>query len=82
VHCSHAPSLIDPAGRRLGANAAEAQVGRGARAMSSHPYTDPQEGSCDRTPFEPEERKKDQRWQLSAHSPRVFGHHNHLAALV
>jgi hypothetical protein len=43
---------------------------------------DPQEGSCDRTPFEPEERKKDQLWQLSAHCPRVFGHHHHLAALV
>jgi hypothetical protein len=43
---------------------------------------DPQEGSCDRTPCEPEERKKDQLWQLSAHCPRVFGHHHHLAALV
>src|SRR5919108_190887 len=41
-----------------------------------------QEGSCDRTPFEPKERKKDQLWQLSAHCPRVFGHHEHLAALV
>jgi hypothetical protein len=43
---------------------------------------DPQEGSCDRTPFEREERKKDQRWQLSAHCPRVFGRHERLAALV
>jgi hypothetical protein len=43
---------------------------------------DPQEGSCDRTPFEPEERKKDQLWQLSACYLRVFGHHAHLAALV
>jgi hypothetical protein len=43
---------------------------------------DPQEGSCDRTPFEPEERKKDRLWQLSVHCPHVFGRHERLAALV
>jgi hypothetical protein len=43
---------------------------------------DPQEGSCDRTPFKPEERKKDQLWRLSDHCPRVFGHHEHLVALA
>jgi hypothetical protein len=45
-------------------------------------FVDPREGSCDRTLFELAERRKDQYWQLSAHCPRVFGHHEHLAALV
>jgi hypothetical protein len=40
-------------------------------------YLDLQEGSCDRTPFEPEERKEDQLWQLSAHYLCMFGHHEH-----
>ena len=43
---------------------------------------DPQEGSCDKTPFEPEEHKKEQLWQLSVNCPRMFGHHEHLTALV
>jgi hypothetical protein len=47
-----------------------------------HLILDPQEGSCDRTPFEPEERKKDQLWHLSANCPRVFGYPEHLAVLV
>jgi hypothetical protein len=43
---------------------------------------DLREGSCNRTPFEPDERKKDQFRRLSANCPYVFGHHEHLAALV
>jgi hypothetical protein len=60
----------------------QAPQARGCFLTEFSSLLDPQEGSCDRTLFEPEERKKDQLWQLSAHCPRVFGHHEHLAALV
>jgi hypothetical protein len=45
-------------------------------------FLDLREGSGGRTSFEPEERKKDRIWQLQAYSPRVFGHHEHLAVLM
>src|SRR5919109_1296800 len=68
---------------RLGTADAESILRRFTKHNGQHPtYKDLREGSCDRTPFEPEERIKDQFWRLSGHGPRVFGHHEHLVALV
>jgi hypothetical protein len=43
---------------------------------------DLQEGSCDRTQWNLKSVKKINFRQSSAHYPRVFDHHEHLAALV
>ena len=45
-------------------------------------YKDLREGSRDQTSFKLTKRKKSRIWRFSAHSPRIFGHHEHLTVLV